>query len=61
MPAVVVATMTAKPESVDAGPGCVQEQAIEAVHREPGLRVSTRCTRPTGPSCSSSSGLTLTR
>ena len=58
MPVTVVATMKAKPESVDAVRDACK-QAIEAVHRSP-VAISTRCTRPTEPSFSSNSGPTRT-
>jgi quinol monooxygenase YgiN len=38
MPVVVVATMTAKPESVDTVRGACK-QAVEAVHQEPGCEL----------------------
>ena len=59
MPVIVVATMNAKPESVDTVRDACK-QAIEAVHQNRAAS-STRCTRPTARSCSSSSGPTRTR
>ena len=56
---VVVATMTAKPESVDAvRDACTA--AIEEVMASPAASC-TRCTKPATPSCSSSSGPTRRR
>ena len=58
MPVTVVATMKAKPESVETVRDACKK-AIEAVHRNP-VATSTRCTRPTEPSFSSNSGPTPT-
>jgi hypothetical protein len=59
MPITVVATMKAKPESVETVRDACK-QAIEAVHSEPGCE-PTRCTKPMARSCSSSSGRMRTR